>query len=209
MLVILELLCRCFINLVQRSSSEFTALRTRTGLSLNQNRWSGPEFGQRGRTELKVQFRVQKIYLVNQTEPDFDTTTCRMSGWTFHIPVSQSIDRPILENHSTRAHGYCLPLYEKEKNNRMCTTFIPRIPKFRRQFHTHPIESLNQACPATHQWMLVFSDHEVHHSVGEVWFETDPNSVWTKPKPSFRFPVWEIFAQTEWFGFRFRPSQIS
>ena len=46
-------------------------------------------------------------------------------------------------------------------------------------------------------------------SVGEVWFETDLNSVWTKPKLSFRFPVWEIFAQIKWFGFRFRPSQIS
>ena len=80
MLVILELLCRCFINLVQRSSSEFTALRTRTGPSLNQNRWSGPEFGQRGRTKLKVQFRVQKIYLVNRTEPDFDTTTLDLAA---------------------------------------------------------------------------------------------------------------------------------
>ena len=55
---------------------------------------------------------------------------CCISGRTFHIPVSGSGERPILENHSTRAHGYCLPLCEKEKNNWMRTTFIPRIPGF-------------------------------------------------------------------------------
>ena len=35
----------------------------------------------------------------------------------------------------------------------------------------------------------------VQSSVGEVWFETDSNLVWTKPKPSSWFPVWEIFAK--------------
>ena len=48
-----------------------------------------------------------------------------------------------------------------------------------------------------------------YSSVGEVWFQTDSNSVWTKPKPSFWFPVWEILAQTKRFGFRFQPFQFS
>ena len=52
---------------------------------------------------------------------------CRMSGRTFHIPVSESSDWPIFKNHSTSAHGYCLLSCEKEKNSWMCTTFIPHI----------------------------------------------------------------------------------
>jgi hypothetical protein len=55
---------------------------------------------------------------------------CRTSGRTFHIPVSKSGDRPILENHWTRAHGYSLLLWVKEKNNWIRATFIPRIPGF-------------------------------------------------------------------------------
>ena len=53
---------------------------------------------------------------------------CQMSGRTFHIPVSESREWPILENHSTRAQGYCLLLCENENNNWIHATFIPHIP---------------------------------------------------------------------------------
>ena len=44
-------------------------------------------------------------------------------------------------------------------------------------------------------------------SVGEVWFQTDSNSVWTKPKPSFRFPVsaFSIFSNGFKLGLNRKP----
>ena len=42
-----------------------------------------------------------------------------------------------------------------------------------------------------------------HSSVGEVWFQTDSNSVWNQTKPIKTVRFGHILAQTEPFGFRF------
>ena len=105
---------------------------------------------------------------------------CRMSGRTFHIPVSRSTDRPILENHSTRAHGYSLPLCEKEKNNWIHTTFIPHIPGFS-SFSTTKAQSRCGALPRQSgqdrmcSWNI---PRRLHSSLGGVGAKKDAMAEW-------------------------------
>ena len=71
-----------------------------------------------------------------------------MSGRTLHIPVSRSTAQPILENHSTSAHGYCFSLCEKEKNNWMQTTFMPCIPSLS---SSSTMKAQSRRCPLPRQ----------------------------------------------------------
>ena len=123
----------------------------------------------------------------------FSTEIFRAPWWAWTIP----------QHWSWTSHRCLQVVVWKEGSVSLPSSYGPQLP-----YNSRYINQMNHNTASTDLclWKLATS---VDVSVGEVWFQTDSNSVWTKPKPSFRFPVWEILAQTKRFGFRFQPFQFS
>ena len=103
---------------------------------------------------------------------------CRMSGRTFHIPVSRSTDRPILENHSTRAHGYSL-LFIVWKGKKQLDTYNIHPSHSRFLFILNYESTIPTWCFASPKWagLYAFSAHPTKATF-ITWGKKDAMAEW-------------------------------